>query len=187
MPTLYVANTTKQQQIIYYRMDYAADGNLSDLRRFQPAKQTPIIKAGHQIPLSGGEMSMDNLNNVISQLERYGAVAEKDAARLPGRLVPYVMNTEQPVKVRTIEAVLNHNAGILLGQGTKRREAAAIAAKTDLVNAAAEIGALPKDYEATIEQEDISENDEKGIEEGYKVPNDVKSVPDRARPKRGRT
>ena len=170
MPKLYVANTLKQQQIIFYRMDFDADGGPNALRRFQPAKQSPVIPKGRQIVL-GGELEMVQIDNIVTQLERVGLTAEKDIGHLSG-MVPYVWNIDQPVKADSIRTVLAHNAGVLMGQGRVRREAAAIAARASLENAAQSDQISPSMYEASIETEDPGETDVGTVDEGYRVVDD---------------
>ena len=184
MPKLYVANTLKQQQIIFYRMDFDADGGPNTLRRFQPAKQSPVLPKGRQIVL-GGELEMVQIDNIVAQLERVGLTAEKDIGRLSG-MVPYIWNIDQPVKADSIRAVLAHNAGVLIGQGRVRREAAAIAARASLENAAQSDQISPSMYEASIETEDPGEADVGTVDEGYRVVNKVEDAPEPRRPTRGR-
>ena len=176
MPKLYIANTLKQQQIIFYRMDFDADGGPNALRRFQPAKQSPVIPKGRQ---------MVQIDNIVAQLERVGLTAEKDIGRLSG-MVPYIWNIDQPVKADSIRAVLAHNAGVLMGQGRVRREAAAIAARASLENAAQSDQISPSMYEASIETEDPGETDVGTVDEGYRVVNKVEDAPEPRRPTRGR-
>jgi hypothetical protein len=183
MAKLYIANTLKQTQIIFYRMDIDPDGGPNALRRFQPAKQSPAIPKGRQIVL-GGDLELHQIDNIVTQLSRVGLVAEKDVGRLSGS-VPYIFNIDQPVRAESIRQVLAHNAGVLIGQGKTRREAAAIAARASLESQAQEARIEPQLYEASIEQEEVSENDEKSIDEGYRVAKTVSDVPE-ARRSRGR-
>ena len=183
MPKLYVANTLKQTQIIFYRMDYDADGGPNMLRRFQTAKQSPALPKGRQIAL-GGDLNMDQINNIVEQLRRVGLVAEADVNRLNGT-VPYIFNVDRPVSAESIRKVLAHNDGVLIKDGRARREAAAIAAQASLETVAQEASSKPQLYEASIEQQDISENLESGIEEGYRIVDKIDQIPDGKRP-RGR-
>ena len=64
---LYIANPTQQKQVIAYRIDYDAAGNLKDTnRRFQPATQQEI-QPGRQIQL-GGDMHKNQIEDIISTL-----------------------------------------------------------------------------------------------------------------------
>jgi hypothetical protein len=65
--------------------------------------------------------------------------------------------------------------------GQHRREAAAIAAQGALQSEASMIGVPNTTFEATIEQEDAPENDEKRIEEGYRIVERESQVPEHQR------
>jgi hypothetical protein len=181
MSKLYIANTLKQSQIVFYRMEFDSDGGPNAMRRFQPAKQSPVIPKGRQIVL-GGDLHLQQIENIVTQLTRVGLVAEKDVGRLTG-MVPYVFNVDRPVREETIRAVMAHNAGVLVGQGRARREAAAIAARASLEAEAQQAQIAPTAYEASIETEDPGEVDVGTVEEGYRV---VSKVDDAPEPTRGK-
>jgi len=180
MSKLYIANTLKQAQIIFYRMEFDSDGGPNAMRRFQPAKQSPTIPKGRQIVL-GGDLAMPQIENIVAQLERVGLVAEKDVNHLVG-LVPYLYNVDHPVRAESIKKVLDHNSGVLVNQGRVRREAAAIAARASLETEAQQAQINPSLYEASIETEDAGENDVGTVDEGYRVENKIADVPEAQRP-----
>lgn len=182
MTRLFIANCSRQKQIIYYRLDVNSDGAKNDLRRFQPAKQTPAIPAGRQHPF--GDLHMDQIKDIIAQLTPYGLTEQKDINVLPPRVIPYIYSLETPVQAEAIRVVDAHNTGILRFDGQRRREAAAIAAQSALANEASTINIPNSAFEATIEQEDAPVNDEKRVEEGYRIPDKESEVPDHIRRKR---
>ena len=184
MSKLYIANTLKQAQIVFYRMEFDSDGGPNAMRRFQPAKQSPTIPKGRQIVL-GGDLALPQIENIVAQLTRVGLVAEKDINRLAG-LVPYLYNIDQPVRAESIRRVLDHNSGVLVGQGRVRREAAAIAASASLESEAQQAQISPTLYEASIETEEPGENDVGTVDEGYRVEKSITSIPEAKRPSPGK-
>ena len=159
MSRLYVANTTKHNQQVFYRLDFAPDGGM-DPRAAQRmnAKSEPIPK-GRQKNL-GGDLTMPQIEDIVRQLNVFGMVGEKEIARLPRRQVPYVFNVDKVVSEKAIRTVLAHNDGVLVQEGKTRRAAMAIAA-----NEIAEADG----FEVSIEQEEASEFGESLIAEGYAI------------------
>lgn len=181
MPFLYIANATKQRQIISYRLDIKSDGSENDLRRFNPAKQTPIIPAGRQVAIENRDLHMLQITSIVEQLTPYGMIEQADIGRLPRSTVPYIFNVGSPVQAEAIRTVDAHNTGVLRNDGQQRREAAAIAAQGALQSEASTINIPNATFEATIEQEDAPENDEKRVEEGYRIVDKESQVPDHQR------
>lgn len=181
MPFLYLANCTKQREIVYYRLDIKNNGAENDLRRFQPARSTPIISPGRQVAIENRDLHPDQITSIVEQLTAYGMVEQLEIGRLPRAVVPYVFNVGAPVQAETIRVVDAHNTGVLRGEGHQRREAAAIAAQGALQSEASTINIPNATFEATIEQEDAPENDEKRVEEGYRIVERESQVPDRQR------
>ncbi len=184
MPHLYVANATRQRQVVFYRLDVTANGAVNDLRRFQPARQTPPIAPGRQIAIENRDFHEAQIDAIIEQLKPYGAIEQGDIGRLPRAAVPYIINVGSPVQAEAIRIVDAHNTGILRNDGQQRREAAAIAAQSALNAEASTINIPNAPFEATIEQEDAPENDEKRVEEGYRIVDKENQVPDHHRRKR---
>lgn len=175
MTSLFIANCTKQQQAIYYRLDFNSVGELDPRRQQQPAKRSPTIPPGRQITI-GGELHITQITDIIEQLKPVGLASVADLNRLSG-VVPYLFSTGTAVPAHAIRAVLAHNAGVLLQQGKIRRENAAIAASQ-----AVDTGT----FEVEIEQQDVSEAGEARIEEGFRIMQKVEDVPDQVRRKAGR-
>lgn len=182
MAKLYIANCTKQTQIISFRFN---DNTPGSPQRFTPAKQTPPIPRGRQIPV-GGDMNLPQIEDIVDQLSKFGLHGEKDIARLPGRIVPYIFNIDQPVKAESIRRVVAHNSGVMLDQGRQRREASAVAANDALNVQAATEGIVANTFEASVEQLEVSDMDEKSIDEGYRVTKNLTEVPDKTRAAKGR-
>jgi hypothetical protein len=175
MPKLYIANVTPQQQIITYRLDYASDG-LRDPRVMIPARMTPPIPSGRQHPF--GEMALSQIESIVTQLEHYGLVAQKDLGRLPrGRKVTYLFNVDREVSAEAIRQAHAHNQGVRIDDGRERRKRAALGASDIVLKTVAEKSDVPAEmtgFEMSIEQDEQSELGESRIEEGYKV--DVKAA-----------
>lgn len=175
MAKLYIANCTKQNQEIYFRLDFDIDddGRKQIVTRFRPAKRQSVAP-GRQIVL-GGDLHIRQIQDIISQLEVFGLIGEADVPRLD-RIASYVYNIDQPVRADTIRTVMASNQGILITQGVERRKAAAIVTNETVANtvnqqfAEAGISKAPEQaVEVEIEQLEQSEAGEKRIEEGYKI------------------
>jgi hypothetical protein len=177
MSRLYIANVSRQTQIVCYRLDYAKDGSLKDTnRRFEPAKQQDI-PSGKQVQI-GGDFHITQIEDIVSQLGKYGLISVKDVAHLRsrGKPVPYIFNVDQPVSADIMRRVVNYNQGVQIEEGRERRQKAAVATNELVQNTVANqfaengIQADPStDTEFTIEQLEQSEAGEKRIEEGYRV------------------
>lgn len=166
MTYLYVANVTRQNMAVYYRTDFMDDGSAGRRLRAPPARHQNI-PPGKQIPL-GGDMPFETVKDIVEQLNRYNMVGEVDVSKLRDRrgFVPLVFNIDKPVSEKALRAVVAHNSGVKVDEGKDRRKKAAIAASSALVEQVAE---QPPLFEVEIEQLDVSEADEKRIEEGFRV------------------
>lgn len=173
MSRLFVANCTRQVQEVYYRLDFNADGAPEPNARFQPAKRQ-TIPPGRQIVL-GGDLHIKQIEDIVDQLAKYGAVGTLDVPRLK-KVAPYVCNVDKSVPVDVIRNVMTVNAGVLTQQGRDRRKKAAIAVDDTVANVVnsqfAEAG-IPKEADQSVEvefeQEEQSEAGEKRVEEGYRI------------------
>jgi hypothetical protein len=170
MPTLYVANTTRQERIVYYRKNFDQDDRT-------PASQMTIA-AGRQSIVGGRNIRIDEIETIRTQLEPYGLIAEGEVGKSSHKgVVPMVFNVDRPVSLNTINRVLDMNAGILIAAGTERRAKGAIIANELITKTVAEQTVAldgdftPKDgVDVEFEQEEQSEAGEKPIGEGYHVP-----------------
>ena len=105
---LYIANPTKQTQVVCYRLDYGNDGALKDTnRQFQPARQQEI-PPGRQVQL-GSDLHIKQIEDIVDQLKVYGLVGVVDVPRLRAAdfdnlragIVPYVFNIDAPIRLQT--------------------------------------------------------------------------------------
>lgn len=174
MAKLFIANVSKQIQIVCFRLDYGKDGELKDTnRRFEPAKQQEI-KPGQQVMI-GGDMHMRQIEDIVGQLQPYGLVGALDAPRLKS-VAPLIFNIVNPVTTKTMEHVRDSNAELQTADGQERRKKAAVATNEIVQNTVAAqfaekgIQDEPADKTTvTFEQQDQSELGEKTIAEGYRV------------------
>lgn len=161
MPTLYIANCTRQKRQPSYRLDMNGDGVMTT-NPGAPAKHIQI-EAGKV-----GTLVLQHPNQakvIIDQLAGIGAVDLSDIERLQrGKTCPYILSVDKPIKLNHISKVYNHNRGVISVSGEARREAAAIAA-----NAAVEqqVGVEDvKQFELTLEG---VENTEGTKDVGFRV------------------
>lgn len=174
MAKLYIANVTKQTQIVCFRLDYGPDGELKDTnRRFEPARQQDI-PPGRQVMI-GGDMHMRQIEDIVRQLQVYGLVGALDAPRLRS-VAPLIFNIVNPVTAKTMEQVRDTNAELQTADGHDRRMKAAVATndivQSTVANQFAEAGINDEPADKTVitfEQQDQSELGEKTIAEGYRV------------------
>jgi hypothetical protein len=174
---LYIANCTKQNQVVCYRLDYDNKGELIELRKFMPARQQDI-QPGRQA-IIGGDMHKTQIDDIISQLRVYGLIGVVDVQKddVPGRrITPLVFNIDAQVPKNIIERVFYGNQNIMIEDGRERRQKAAVA-NHELVQtsvsqqfAAVGIDEPPAErMQVSFEQEEQTEAGEKRIEEGYTI------------------
>ncbi len=188
MTALYIANPTKQTQIVCYRLDYNKRGEEEQMRRFQPAKQQEI-PPGRQALLGSKDFHMSQVEDIVQQLEPYGMIAAKEVGRLPHKKINYVFNVGQPVPSDIMRQVTAHNAGVQIEEGRARRAAAAVASN-ELVQQTVQsqflqqgIPAEPADSTTVaFEQMEQSEAGEKTIAEGFEVVPEGKVGPRSGKP-----
>jgi hypothetical protein len=174
MAKLYIANVSRQNQIVCFRLDYGPDGELKDTnRRFEPARQQEI-PPGRQVMI-GGDMHMRQIEDIVKQLQPYGLVGALDAPRQRA-IAPLVFNVVNPVTAKVMESVRDTNAELLTADGHERRQKAAVATndivQTTVAQQFAEVGIEDKPADrtdVTFEQQEQSEAGEKTIAEGYRV------------------
>lgn len=164
MAKLYVANCTRQNFQCAYRLEYMPNGDLKPTQNVMPTFQ--LIPAGRQVPL-GGDVSLEQIESLIRQLEPFGSKAEVETKRLKDGRVPLVWN-HQPVTPETIRFVDAHNHSLLTVEGRERRLQAAIVADEALNN---QMGSVTPLFEVEVETEEVSVGDEtlKTLEEGIRI------------------
>jgi hypothetical protein len=184
MSRLYIANPTKQTQVICYRLDFDKDGQQieANKKNFQPARQQDI-PPGQQRQL-GSDFHITQINDIVDQLAKYGLIGEVDVPRLRaadfdslrGGVVPYIFNIDRAVSKNVMLKVQAHNDSLLVQDGVDRRKKAAVASSEIVQQAVAHqfaemgIDEKPTDrFAVAFEQEEQSEAGEKTIAEGYRV------------------
>ena len=181
MSRLYIANCTKQNQTVYYRLDFNNRGEPEKNTRFQPAKQQEI-PPGRQIIL-GGDFHPTQIEDIVQQLVPYGLIGVTDVPRQKV-VAPFVFNVDRPVPADIMRNISAVNSAVQIEQGKMRRQKAAIAVN-DLVSQRVAQEFLnqgitdepTQDISLAIEQEDQSEAGEKMIAEGFKVDANAKAAP----------
>lgn len=192
MSKLYIANVTKQIQVVCYRLDYGKNGELLDeVRRFRPANQQDI-PPGRQVQI-GSDFHMNQITDIVDQLGRYGLISVEDVknGRFGRKVAPYVFNIDMPVPADVLRRVKSQNDVLQIEDGKLRRQRAAVAT-SDLVQntvahqfAEAGIDADPSERQSiAFEQEEQTEAGEKTIAEGYRVDKNAPQAPSPRPPKR---
>jgi hypothetical protein len=176
--TLYVANCTPQNAILYYRTRFNDDGTAKDEnRRFEAARQQPI-PTGRQTVFGARQMHMQQAMEIIGQLSKHGMMDAEDVKRSRNQKIPFVFNLNKPVPAEVMKAAIATNSSILTAEGQLRRKRAAVAVNDLVVQAAAAEAAkrgqdpekvAAPNTEVVFEQLEQSEAGERTIGEGYRV------------------
>lgn len=124
---LHIANCTRQNQRVFYRLDFNFEGNPISQLGVLPKHHD--IKPGRQEPVGGDLKHISQAQSIIDQLQRYGLTDAAEANRVKG-FIPYIYSVGKPIPAATIEKVINSNLGVLTRQGEVLREKAAITAST---------------------------------------------------------
>ena len=161
MPTLHIANCTRQKRQLNYRLDMNADGIIA-VNPGSPAKliQIDAAKVGTLVLQHPNQAKM-----IIDQMAGIGAVDLSDIERLQrNKTCPYIFSIDKPIKLAHIQKVYNHNRGVVTGSGEKRRQDAAIAANSAVEQ---QVGTEEvKQFELTLEG---VENTEGTKDVGFRV------------------
>lgn len=192
MSRLYIANVTRQNHVINYRLEFTKSGEVNARQNFQPARQQQI-DAGRQNQL-GSDFHIKQIEDIIDQLKPFGLIGESDVPRMENRFYPYVFNIDKFVSERAMRAVRDHNAGIKFQEGVDRRAKAAVAAnevlQSTVANQFAEngINAEPSDQvDVTIEQLEQTEENQTMVAEGFHLRPGGQERAERDRGKPGKT
>ena len=114
----------------------------------------------------GGDLHFSQIEDIVQQLNVFGA---KGVVDLKGRLtefVPYLFNIDKAIPEDLIRMVADHNKGVKINEGALRRQQAALAASDALE---AQISQPVQTFEVEMEQLEVSENDESSIAEGLSL------------------
>jgi hypothetical protein len=171
--TLYIANTTKQPQEVYYRLDFTQAGQPEI--KFRPANKV-VIQPGRQMPIGGfRKLHMMQVESIVQQLTKHGLIGTVDVPRHRGK-IRYVFSVDKPVPSDLIQRLMDQNDGILVQEGALRRKHAAIVVNDQVakaVEAEFQNRGIPKDptqdVDVEVEQLEQSEMGETRIEEGVRV------------------
>jgi hypothetical protein len=164
MGRLYVTNVSRQRQVLCYRLDINRKGEV-DPRMANRAALQQAIDSGNQAVV-GGDLHPDQIAQIVDQLSAYGMVGVVDVPNNLRGPVPFIFNIDAPVPRNVAMAVVQHNSGVKLADGAKRRERAAVAANEALKS---KIDDTPQVFDVEFEQEEVSDLDEKAIAQGFHV------------------
>ena len=134
MPYLFVANTSRQDQRVYYRLDFDSPGT-PETQRGRPALHHDI-PAGRQVPIGNTDLTVDQCQCVIEQLRPYGAIAHEEVNRTRRR-AGLIYNTGKAVPLTAFNAMMDVNHGLLAAEGALRRARAAVTVNKLVEDAAA--------------------------------------------------
>src|SRR5581483_11991526 len=170
--TLYVANCTMQNAILYYRTRFNDDGTVKDEnRRFEAPRQMPIA-SGRQVPFGQRKMHMSQAMEIIGQLSKNPGLCDAEDVKKTREKVPFVFNLNKPVPLDVMKLATDRNAALLREEGSLRRKRAAVAVNDLVVHAAAAEAARtgreemePPNVKVSFEQLEQSEAGESTIAE----------------------
>jgi hypothetical protein len=170
MSKLYIANCTRQEQEVQYRLERQ---QLLPGQRPYPAMRFQIPR-GRQAVV-GGDLPLEKIQIIVEQLRVFG-LKSVDEVKSDMRFTPYVFDVDRPVKVDVMRFVIAQNDGIRVEEGKERRVKAAVATNDLVTKAVTEtlesVGIEPPDVAVRaveFEQVEQSEAGEKRIEEGFKL------------------
>jgi hypothetical protein len=182
MGTLYVANPTLQEQRVYYRLNFNPDMQ-GDTRALRAGFNFVDIPSGQQRPVGPRNAAPGQISEIIQQLEVYGALPVTDLGR-QRQPISYLYDIDKYVKINDIRKAKAYNDGAKIEEGVDRRKKAAISINHMLGDTVEE---TPKDFAVGFEQLEEAGDNEKKIDEGYKV--DANALGDHREPtpnRRGR-
>lgn len=169
---LFVANPTRQRQVLFYRPFIEPPGAV---RSFRPASQIEI-QPGKQVPIPHDFASTEAADVVVGQISKHGAVAEKEVKGCK-RYIRYVWNVGQPVGLSALRTAVALNKGIKTEEGKDRRMRAAVGVSETVQRVVAEQFAevgqgevAPTDkIDVGIEQLETTEENQVRTDESFRV------------------
>lgn len=178
MSRLYIVNCTGQNREINYRLDFTVDdkGNRTDNRMVPYKRQTIPARQQQQL---GGDLHIQQIEEIISQLEPLGAVAASEikTAKAKG-VVRLVFSLDRPVPLPICKDVFQHNIEELSDEGAQRRERLALAADTTLTNM---VDKTPAKFEMEFEQVERDDDLPGHLAEGLRVSRQAPQAPPKKR------
>lgn len=192
MPTIHIANCTRQNRVIHFRLNFRQQ-LASGMSAFTPATRRDI-KPGQQVRIEAD--NIDSAQSIVEQLQVYGMIGVEEISRVR-HFVPLICNTGKAITVQQIRQVMGFNAGIRESEGRDRRRKAAVASNDAVLKAvAADLSQqqipVPDNTQFEVEFETASplEEGETRVEEGYRLdenapPPSKAQAPARPKRKRG--
>lgn len=179
MTDLYVANCTRQVQIVCFRHDFNERGQA---KAFSAPRQREI-KPGQQERIARGE-HIDTVTAITEQLGVFGMRPIAEVSRLTDKdYVPVVYNVDRAVPSRLIRDVMDHNNRVRMLQGAQLRKQAAVVSndlitktvQEELLKEQMPAEMLPKIEETTVEydQQNTTEENQTRLGEGVRVRGDA--------------
>lgn len=135
MPTLFYANSTKQDAIVCFRMGFA-DPNSNAPPTFRLVKVR--VAAGAQAPIFKGDQ--DEVTGVILQLGRQKVNAPEDLDRRQTDLIHGVYSVDKPLPMAKIAAVIVKNDALRNDRVFMMRKQLAVATHYKMNERAMELG-----------------------------------------------
>lgn len=181
MSKMYVVNCTSQNQVLCFQMP----GEAKIIQQPMAMGKQDILGG------TGTDFNPLEIESVVKVLRPYGLIAASDVKRLPNRIVPYIWS-ENVIKLDVIKHVMDHNKGVHIQTGDKRRELAALgtndALKKIIETAVQEGQPTPPADTFTMEVEEVDSESaaqahdqigSKPIAKGYEMDNKTTAGPSR--------
>ncbi len=112
---MYVANTTQQFHEFMYRVP---EGPKTIIQRIPPGGQI-------RISAKRGDLNRLDIDDILDQHRKYGMVREEEVGKAVG-LCGLVCAVDHPVNIDRVIAQIRRNREVLIDQGKRAREAAAV-------------------------------------------------------------
>ena len=173
MPTLWIANTTKQHHHLYFRLPDRGDG----LRRL-------IIEAGKQICIDD-DLTMEEVNFIIKQYQRYDITDAREYSRRKGR-VWLVYSIDKPVNLDQMLQTYEGNDKEMEKEALDRQVKQAAAIQDGIAETIHQMTGVDKEaVRPAVEVETVEETSDgrPSISMGVEVPRNPDAPPQKARGK----
>lgn len=136
---LFIANCTKHFAMLNYRVPEA------------PNAFSQPIEAGQQQMIGRPDLSMPQIQSIIDQLRVYGLFVTEEVGRIQQEYrISWLASVDKPITEDKIRQALIHNDSVLIDQGKRFRESAALAASS---NIAQRTPHAAQNMEMTIQEE----------------------------------
>lgn len=171
MPTLYIANTTKQHHQFTYRHREMSNPAIKEIR------------AGQQIPIT--DLTMDEVDSIVKQHEKYGLRSAKELSTLRG-FVGLSYMVDKPVPIDAMLATFETNDSALEQGAQTRREVQAAATSEAVADSLNKLTGIdkeavrPKNLQLEVTEDTTGT---RSVASGVEVPADAKDVDPKKRSK----